>query len=104
MDWDAFERYVDEFGFRRFFDAFDHVGEFILGSRVELNAIEQRLFDSIWSGLSATKEPSSFVGKLSIAQNTLRAGWKYRTFSSISMLRALWIQVKGVLFERRVEL
>ena len=104
VDWDAFERYVDEFGFRRFFDAFDHVGEFILGSRVELNAIEQRLFDSIWSGLSATKEPSSFVGKLNIARNTLRAGWKYRTFSSISMLRALWIQVKGVLFERRVEL
>ena len=104
VDWDAFEKYVDEFGFRRFFDAFDHVGEFILGSRDELSTIERRLLDSIWSGLSATKDPTSFAGKLKIAMNTLQAGWKYRTFSPISMLRALWIQVRGALFERRVEL
>jgi hypothetical protein len=40
-----------------------------------------------------------FRCKLALAGNTWRARWKYRLFAEISWLQALWIQVKGVLFE-----
>lgn len=102
VDWMAFERYVDEFGFRRFYDAFSHVGEYVLGEREysSLVAPEQRMMDSVWAGLDLHENVRGFVGKLRLVGNTLRATWKYRAFSPISMVEALWIQAKGVLFEK----
>ncbi len=106
VDWDAFERYVDEFGFRRFYDAYTHVGEYVLGVReyASLTGPEQRMMDSVWAGLDLHESVRGFAGKLRLAGNTLRAGWKYREFSPISMTKGLWIQVKGFLFERRPKL
>lgn len=101
IDWKAFDGYVDEFGFRRFFDAFEHVGQFILGSRTSLNESELRMLDSVWAGLDKHDSVRGVAGKLRLAGNTLRAAWKYRLFAPISMPRALWIQVKGFVFERR---
>ena len=102
VDWTVFERYVDEFGFRRFYDALSHVCEFVLGERdnSSLTTQERRMMDSVWSGLDLHEDVRGFVGKLRLAGNTLRAAWKYRAFSPISMVRALWIQAKGVLFEK----
>lgn len=104
VDWMAFEGYVDEFGFRRFYDAYVHLGEYVLGSRESLTPVEQRVMDSVWAGLDLHESVKGVVGKLRLVGNTLRAGWKYREFSPISMARALWIQVKGVLLERSPEL
>lgn len=106
VDWDAFGRHVDEYGFRRFYDAFNHLGEFILGEREEssLAEPEQRMLDSIWQGLDLHESVHGIVGKLRLVGNTFRAAWKYRQFSDISMPRALWIQVKGFLFDRNPEL
>ena len=102
VDWSQFERYVDEFGFRRFYDAFSHVGEYVLGEHEysSLAAPEQRLMESVWAGLDLHENVRGVVGKLKLAGNTLRAAWKYRAFSPISMVKALWIQAKGVLFEK----
>ncbi len=102
VDWAQFERYVDEFGFRRFYDAFSHVGEYVLGVRdySSLSAPERRMMDSVWAGLDLHENVRGFVGKLRLVGNTLRATWKYRAFSPISMVKALWIQAKGVLFEK----
>ena len=102
VDWARFERYVDEFGFRRFYDAFSHVGEYVFGEREysSLTVPEQRMLDSVWAGLDLHESVRGFVGKIRLAGNTLRAGWKYRAFSPISMAKALWIQAKGVLFEK----
>lgn len=101
MDWGAFEKYVDEFGFRRFYDAFSHLGDFILGiyEYSSLSAKERRLLDSVWAGLDMHESVRGIVGKLRLVGNTLRAGWKYREFAPVSMMKALWIQVKGFLFE-----
>ena len=104
VDWTTFEGYVDEFGFRRFYDAYVHLGEFVLGSRESLTPVEQRVMDSVWAGLDLHDSVKGVVGKLRLVGNTLRAGWKYREFSPISMGRALWIQVKGVLVDRNTEL
>lgn len=97
VDWTAFEAYVDEFGFRRFYDAYVHLGEYVLGSRDTLTPVEQRVMDSVWAGLDLHESVKGVVGKLRLVGNTLRAGWKYREFSEISMAKALWIQVRGVL-------
>ena len=102
VDWARFERYVDEFGFRRFYDAFSHVGEYVFGEREysSLTVPEQQMMDSVWAGLDLHESVRGFVGKIRLAGNTLRAGWKYRAFSPISMAKALWTQAKGVLFEK----
>lgn len=102
VDWTQFDQYVDEFGFRRFYDAFSHVGEYVLGEREysSLTASERQMLESVWAGLDLHENVRGVVGKLKLAGNTLRAVWKYRAFSPISMVKALWIQTKGVLFEK----
>lgn len=106
VDWAAFDRYVDEFGFRPFHEAYSHLGGFVLGEREEkaLTAPERRMMDSVWSGLDLHESVKGFMGKMRLVGNTLRAGWKYREFAPISMARALAIQVKGFLFERNPKL
>ena len=106
VDWTAFDKYVDEFGFRRFYDAFEHLGEFVLDERAEksLTDLERRMLGSVWAGLDLHESVKGFVGKLRLVGNTLRAGWKYRAVSDISMVKGLWIQVKGFLFYRKPEL
>lgn len=102
VDWAAFDLYIDEFGFRRFYEAFSHLGEFVLGEREEwaLTGPERRMMDSVWAGLDLHESVKGFIGKMRLVGNTLRAGWKYREFAPISMAKALAIQVKGFLFER----
>lgn len=102
LDWTALDQYVDEFGFRRFYDAFSHLGDYILGLREysSLSAPERRMMDSVWAGLDLHESVRGFAGKIRLVGNTLRAGWKYREFASISMAKALAIQVKGFFFER----
>lgn len=100
MDWDDFNAGIDAFGFRRFYDAYTHVGEFILGKREVLSESEQRMMDSVWEGLDLHDTARGLRGKLNLAGNTLRAAWKYRLFSPDSMCHALWIQVRGVIFQK----
>ncbi len=104
VDWNVFDKYVEEYGFRRFYDAYEHLGEFVLGDRETLTLVEQRMMDSVWAGLDLHESVKGFMGKLRLVGNTLRAGWKYRAVSDISMLRALWIQANGFLFDRNPRL
>lgn len=106
IDWALVERSIDEFGFRRFYDAYVHVGEFILGERrIEcLTESEHRMLDSVWEGLDLHETVTGVRGKLNLVGNTLRAGWKYKSFTNLSMLNALWIQVKGFLFMKNPNL
>lgn len=102
LDWAQFDRYCEEFGVSRFVVSMDHLGEYVLGLREEsgLTSIDQRMLASIWEGLQLHHDldPHSMRAKFAFAGNTIRAAWKYRAYSNISMLRALWIQVKGFLF------
>ena len=104
IDWDVFNVDIDSFGLRRFYEAYTHVGEFIIGEREALSEPEQRMMDSVWEGLDLHDTVKVVKGKLNLVGNTLRAAWKYRYFSPISMIHALWIQVKGVLFDRHPRL
>lgn len=106
IDWAAVDHYIDEFGFRRFYDAYVHVGEYILGERVieNLTDSEHKMMDSVWEGLDLHETVTGVRGKLNLVGNTLRAGWKYKSFTNLSMLHALWIQVKGFLFMKNPNL
>lgn len=106
VDWAQFEAYCSEFGFTRFLSSIDAIGEYVLGTRSidSLSPIDRRFMDDVWNGPSLHQGQKGFRARLSIAGNTLRASWKYRHYSNISMLQALWIQVKGFFFMRRPEI
>ena len=107
IDWAALNAYVDEFGFRKFYDSFSRLGQYLIGEIQEpscLCAQDQRMLEDVWAPLDLHETVRGWRGKLALAGNTWRARWKYRYFTEMSWVRALWIQVKGVLFERNPKL
>lgn len=100
-DWAAFRRHCQEFGLLRFAEALENVCNHVL---YDQPFTETRIMDDIWKGLSLHDDKKGLALRLSIARNTLNAGWKYRDYSEISMLKGLWIQVKGFFFERDPQL
>ena len=94
--------YIDEFGFRKFYDSFLRLGYYLLGeiSHDRLTKQDQIMLSDVWSDLDVHETARGIKGKLALAGNTWRARWKYKYFSEISMFYALWIQVRGFLFEK----
>lgn len=103
IDWVHLQAYIDEFGFRRFFDAYEHVGEYVLGERKysDLSGPEQRMMDSVWDGLDLTNSKKGLRRRMDIVRNTLRAQWKYRYFSPVSMPVSLCTRTFGYFFMRQ---
>ena len=58
------------------------------------------MLEDIWAPLDLHETVTGVKGKLALAGNTWRARWKYRHFTEMNWMQALWIQVKGVLFEK----
>lgn len=101
IDWDAYRRYCEDYGLWRFAEALENVCGYVL---YDQPLVETRIMDDIWKGLSLHSGKKGLALRLSIARNTLIAGWKYRTYSNLSMMKALWIQVKGFLFDKNPQL
>lgn len=102
IDWTDLEKLIDEFGFRRFYDSYTRMGQCLMGE-LELKGLELRdrlMLKDIWAPLDVQENLHSIKAKMGMARATIRARWKYRYFSPISMPQALWIQVKGVLFDK----
>ena len=57
------------------------------------------MLEDIWAPLDVHETETGLRGKLALAGNTWRARWKYRLFTDMTWLQALWIQAKGVLFD-----
>ena len=98
--------YIDDFGFRRFYESFYKLGKYLIGEVNEsvLSKVDKRMLEDVWAPLDTHETDIGFRGKLSLAGSTWRARWKYRYFSPISMVHALWIQVVGVLFQKNPRL
>ena len=92
---------MDEFGFRRFYDSFCRFGEYLVGELAAdgLQLIDKMMLDDVWAPLDVHETVTGVLGKLALAGNTWRARWKYRHFTDLNWLQALWIQAKGVLFD-----
>lgn len=100
IEWNALDEQIDEYGFRRFYDSYNRLGQYLLGEidEVGLSELDKWMLKDVWSDLTLPASGSGLKNKLSIARNTMQARWKYSYFTEISMLQALLIQVKGFLF------
>ena len=106
IDWNAWDALIDEFSFRKFYDSYYRLGKYLVGE-LNVNSLEFRdslMLRDIWSELDLHETVRGWKGKLHLAGNTLRAWWKYHYFAPISMPHALWIQVKGYLFDKNPKL
>lgn len=127
IDWKEFDVRIDEFGFRKFYYVFNAIGQEAFGiglSRIgelgsttynsqlstdsQLSTLNSKLkslmLNDIWAPLDLHESVRGFKGKLALVGNTWRARWKYRYFTDITWFTALWIQVKGFLFEKNPKL
>ena len=106
IDWKQLEAWIDDFGFRKFYDSYYRLGLYLIGEFQDssFRIQDKRMLDDIWAPQDLHESVRGWKGKLRLAGNTWRARWKYRYFSEDSMLKALWIQVKGFLFEKRPKL
>ena len=110
IDWKEFDARIDEFGFRKFYDVFNGIGQDAFGndsSRIrELensnsnSKLKSLMLADIWAPLDLHESVRGLKGKLALVGNTWRARWKYRYFTDMNWIEALWIQVKGFLFEK----
>lgn len=98
--WTDFEVLVEEYGFKKFYDSFNRLGKYLLGeiNDSNLSKVDKKMLADVWAHLDLHETVRGVKGKLALAGNTWRARWKYHYFADISMLHALWIQVKGFLF------
>lgn len=106
IDWSSLSAFIDEFGFRKFYDSFVRLGEYLLGN-LEASALtdaDRMMLADIWADLDLHESVRGIRGKFALVGNTWRARWKYRRFTDMSWMQALWIQGKGVVFEREPEL
>lgn len=106
IDWYSLDDMIDEFGFRKFYDSFFRLGLYLIGEFQDsgFKFQDKRMLEDIWDELDLHNTVKGLNGKLALVGNTWRAGWKYHHFSEISMLHALWIQAKGVLFIKEPKL
>lgn len=102
INWEEFDSRIDEFGFRKFYDAYSRLGQYLIGE-IQVSSftfLEKKMLADVWAPLDLHESVRGFKGKLALVGNTWRARWKYRYFTDITWFTALWIQVKGFLFEK----
>lgn len=106
IDWYSLGTMIDKFGFRKFYDSYYKIGKYLMGEVNEavLSKKDKRMLEDVWAELDLHETTEGIKGKMNLVGNTWRARWKYRYFSEISMLHALWIQVKGFLFMKKPSL
>lgn len=98
--------YVDKFGFRKFFDTYVRLGEYLFGgiSEEELTDKDKMMLADTWAPLDLHETHHGIKGKLALAGNTWRARWKYKHFAEISMVKSLWVLATGVVFHKTPKL
>lgn len=101
IDWEDLDAHIDDFGFRKFYDSYNRLGKYLLGEiqDLDLTKEDKKMLADVWAPLDLHETVRGIKGKLALAGNTWRARWKYRYFTEMSWVTALWIQVKGFLFE-----
>ena len=106
IGWGAFETLLDEFGLRKFYDSYERLGRYLLGvlDYGELTMRDVRMLEDVWADFDVVENDKNLRGKLSLAVKMLPARWKYRYFSEMSMLHAMWIYVWGYLFVKNPKL
>ena len=73
--WQEFQTRVDECGFRRFYDSFNRLGEYLVGELAAdgLQPMDLQMLSDIWSPLDLHDSVTGWRGKLALVGNTWRA-------------------------------
>lgn len=97
---------IDEFGFRKFYESYWRLCQYLFGDVQEANLTDKdrKMLDDVWCDLDLHETVNGVRGKLALVGNTWRARWKYREFTDITWFHALCIQVIGVLFQKEPKL
>lgn len=106
IDWRALDAMIDEFGFRKFYNSYNRLGLYLI-EELSVESLEFRdslMLRDIWRDLDLQENLHSLKAKIGMVRATIRARWKYRYFSPITMPHALWIQLKGFLFMKNPQL
>lgn len=106
IDWPSLDVMIDEFGFRKFYDSYNRLGQYLVGEIQDSSFTfqDRRMLEDVWAPLDLQEDLHSLKAKIGMARATVRAGRKYRYFAEISMLQALLIQVKGFFFIKNPQL
>lgn len=100
LDWDEFSKVSEKYSLLEFVYTMNHLADFILGDckYSELSIIDKRVLEDT---LKAHALPHNKVlQRLCKAMGILRSGWKFKHFSSDSMLKELWNSVYAYLFDK----
>lgn len=102
VDWPSFDAYLDEFEFRKFYNSLSRMGKFLIGeiSEEELSKQETKMLADIWAPLDLHESLHGVKAKFQLAGNYWRARWKYKYFTNINWVRALFEWVTGAVFNR----
>ena len=89
INWDQLDKWIDEFGFRKFYNSFLNLGKFLLNEvdEVVLSASDRLMLADIWGPLDLHKTVSGVKGKLNLVGNTISVSSPiYRTTEEGSFL------------------
>lgn len=102
INWTDFEAYVDEFGFRRFYNSFVQLGKMLMGDiqKSDLNKAERMMLADVWAPLDLHETLHGLKAKFQLAGNYWRARWKYKYFTDMTWIRALYEWVSGATLDR----
>lgn len=100
---EQFEKDIDRFGLRKFFDALDGVGDLVevRGERLEVrdNGVRMMLED-ILAPKQVRHFENRFLAHLNILRMLWTNRWKFRLYSDTSFLATVWRYVYGHWFDR----
>ena len=100
IDWNLLNKWINECGFRRFYDSYYNLGQYLMGE-IRIDNLSERdilMLQDIWAPLDLHETTNGIKGKMNIIGNIWRARWKYKVFADTNWLQALWALVKGFLF------
>lgn len=100
--WSDFEVLVEEFGFKQFYDSFVRLGKYLLGELVEedLTMVDKKMLADVWAPLDLQETLHGVKAKFQLAGNYWCARWKYKYFTDMTWVRALFEWVSGAVFDR----
>lgn len=106
LDWEAFNSYIEEFGFRKFYDSYFRLGRYFLGEIAGdgMTPRDKLMLEDVWNDYDVVEDDRNLMGKIALATKLFRSRWKYHYFSEISAFHALWIYVIGYLFVKNPRL
>lgn len=106
INWTDFETYIDEFGFRKFYDSFSRLGQYLIGEIQDSSFTiqNQKMLEDVWAPLDLHESLQGVKAKFQLAGNYWRARWKYKYFTDMTWVRALTEWVTGAVFDRHPKL